>query len=190
MKTLNGHINFTIHLFLAMAVILGYIVLCKSLTWSEMAVILAIIAIGGNITMVLLNKLRQGKLLTTLAQPNQWQKYKEASTLFGSLRSTQRVCRFMIFTCLCGIGLGLLCILLLPAEYLTTSPNPTKLSLVHELWNSMGITTCMILLACAYVRYLAPLMMLYEQLFDTAERPRSYTTSVKKQIERQLVTHQ
>ncbi|EIO4563744.1 hypothetical protein LQM11_004383 [Vibrio parahaemolyticus] len=71
MKTLNGHINFTIHLFLAMAVILGYIVLCKSPTWGEMAAILAIIAIGGNLTMVLLNKLRQGKLLATLAQPNQ-----------------------------------------------------------------------------------------------------------------------
>lgn len=182
MNTRNAYLHFNAHLLFVMVAPLTYAILFKSPSWIDMLLTLGIVAIGGSITFALLNKLRGGDLITALARPNQWQRYKTCSTLFGSLHSVQRVYRRIVLTCLWGMIASLIVFFVVPTEYLTI--HPIEHSATHELLKTLKLFS-MLLIAVFYFRYLPPFVMLYDQLFDSAEHPHSYTTSVKKRIERQ-----
>lgn len=182
MNTRNAYLHFNAHLLFVMAPLLTFAMLFKSPSWIDMFLTLGIVGIGGSITFALLNKLRRGDLITALSQPNQWQRYKACSALFGSLRSVQRGYRRIVFTCLLGMIASIITFFIVPTEYLTI--HPIEHSATYELLKTLKFFA-MLLIASFYFRHLPPLVMLYDQLFDSSEHPQSYTTSVKKRIERQ-----
>ncbi|MCQ9090960.1 hypothetical protein [Vibrio alginolyticus] len=182
MNTRNAYLHFNAHLLFVMAPPLIYAMLFKSPSWVDMFLTLGIVAIGGSITFALLNKHREGDLITALAQPNQWQQYKACSALFGSLHSVQHGNRKIVFTCLFGMIASLIVFFIVPTEHLTI--HPIEHSATHELLKTLKFFA-MLLIILLYFRHLLPLVMLYDQLFDNAEHPQSCTTSVKKRIERQ-----